>query len=351
MQQLSNKAFIREFKRQHFGVPPRPFCWVLGSGASKSSNIPMGRELADKWIQEMYDNVVHPKPPPSIKDWANNVLKKEIPHFDYDRRANFYPYVYRERFKFHPEHGFGYLQDTMANAKPRVGYKILAQIMSKPNSHNVAITTNFDNLIEYSISQYTKEAAFVCGHELLAPYVIENIHRPTVAKIHRDLFLAPMSRPEQISRLAQEWEVPLKKIFSDYTPIVIGYGESGGSLMQFLEELPIIKGGIYWCYVEEEPGKLPAEEVQTVVRRHRGCFVPILGFDELMLQLFDAMKLTSTHQIVLDRTKELIESYHKDFSEEKARILSMEHADMSETVESTILSIKSAMSRLAEDGL
>jgi hypothetical protein len=326
MPPLSNKAFIREFIAQNSGANQRPFCWILGSGASSASGIPLGRELAQRWLQEIYDNQIHSRPKPDLKEWANRNLKPRIPSFDFDRASNFYPELYRERFAKHREQGFIYLQDLMMKAKPSLGYKVLAQIMSsKPCRHNVAITTNFDNLIAGAISQYTEDVPFVCGHEYLARYIIENLHRPLVAQIHRNLFLAPKSNPDEIEYLAEDWKLPLSIIFERFTPIVIGFGDSGGSggsLMKFLEELRVITGGIYWCYVEDESGGLPAKEIQSIVERHGGHFVPILGFDELMFQLWDAMKLTSIHVELQKRSEVLVANYRNAFTETAAKVLS-----------------------------
>ena len=94
-----------------------------------------------------------------------------------------------------------------------------------------------------------------------------------------------MNDPEEIFELARQWKAPLNKLFKRYTPIVIGFGDTGGgggSLKRFLEGLKSLPGGIYWCYVEESPGVPPSKEVESIVKRLNGCLVPIKGFDEIM---------------------------------------------------------------------
>ena len=47
--------------------------------------------------------------------------------------------------------------------------------------------------------------------------------------------------------------------------------------MDFLKETECLSG-LYWCYRHDEP----PEEIQKVVERHSGYFIPIEGFDEMM---------------------------------------------------------------------
>ena len=58
---------------------------------------------------------------------------------------------------------------------------------------------------------------------------------------------------------------------------MIGYAGGDHSLMDFLKETECLSG-LYWCYRHDEP----PEEIQKVVERHGGYFIPIEGFDEMM---------------------------------------------------------------------
>jgi tetratricopeptide (TPR) repeat protein len=177
----------------------------------------------------------------------------------------------------------------MQGAEPSYGYSVLAQIMSS-KQHKVAVTTNFDNLVADAISTYTHDYPLVCGHESLTGFIRPNLKRPVIAKIHRDLLLNPKSEPEEIEKLPPQWEEALQVIFDNNTPIVIGYGGNDGSLMGFFKRIKPIKGGIFWCY---RVGKEPDQKIQEIVKHHQGRLVPILGFDELMLQLWEKLQLPS----------------------------------------------------------
>src|SRR5262245_33102856 len=235
-QKITIHGFLDEFQWRHEKMKDRPFCWVLGSGASIQSGIPTGRALATQWLEEVhrledFDNL-------SVEEWAT-AAKLGIPGFQYSRAANFYPWIYHRRFRDYKEQGYAFLENAMDHAEPSFGYSVLAQIMAT-TSHKVAVTTNFDNLIADALSIYTRTFPLVCGHESLTGYIRPHLRRPLIAKIHRDLLLAPLSNPEEIAKLPGEWEAALAKIFDRFTPIVIGYGGNDGSLMGFLKTVPTI---------------------------------------------------------------------------------------------------------------
>lgn len=279
-------GFLSEFAQRHRQVADRPFCWVLGSGASVQSGIPTGGALARQWLEELHDLEDFERQP--IESWAT-AEALEIPGFELARAPGFYPFIYQRRFRDYKEQGYAFLENVMDRAEPSFGYSVLAQIMAS-TAHKVAVTTNFDNLVADALSIYTRTFPLVCGHESLTGYIRANLRRPLVAKIHRDLLLAPLSNPEEIAKLPAEWVTALTRILERFTPIVIGYGGNDGSLMGFLKTLPPIEGGIFWCYRD---GDGVDAAVHAVVERHRGRLVPIAGFDELMLQLQEKLQLPS----------------------------------------------------------
>src|ERR1051325_77940 len=60
--------------------------------------------------------------------------------------------------------------------------------------------------------------------------------------------------------------------------------------MDFRKAREPIKGGIFWCY---RVGSEPTAEVHDVTEQHHGRLVPIAGFDEVMLLLWEKLKLES----------------------------------------------------------
>jgi tetratricopeptide (TPR) repeat protein len=283
-QKITIHGFLNEFKRRHEQMTDRPFCWILGSGASIQSGIPSGKDLALQWLSELHQREDFNSLP--IDEWATPE-NLDIPDFEYSRADNFYPWIYQRRFRDYKEQGYVFLERTMDHAEPSFGYSVLAQLMAQ-TSHNVAVTTNFDNLIADALSIYTRTFPVVCGHESLAGYIRPNLRRPLVAKVHRDLLHAPLTFPDEIARLPGQWATALRRIFDRFTPIVIGYGGNDSSLMWFLKTLVPIEGGIFWCYQE---GSKVDPKILEVVDQHHGLLVPIAGFDELMLQLQEKLQL------------------------------------------------------------
>lgn len=144
-------------------MPDRPFCWILGSGASFQSGIPTGSALVLQWLKELHE--MEDLGGRSLKKWATP-HNLGIKNFDFDRAAHFYPWVYWRRYRKFREEGYAFLENAMETAEPSYGYSVLAQIMANTR-HKVAITTNFDNLVADALAIYTRALPLVCGHESL----------------------------------------------------------------------------------------------------------------------------------------------------------------------------------------
>jgi tetratricopeptide (TPR) repeat protein len=284
---ISLNGFIARFNEQSNLRKNRPFCFILGAGASVSSEIPSGEKLATTWLDTLYHEAVDPKLP--VEEWATEA-SLGIKGFKYEERASFYSQLYEKRFGKDPEGGYAFLEDAMSQKSPRVGYSILAYILSE-TQHKVVITTNFDNLVADALSIYTETFPLVLGDQSLARYASVDVRRPLIAKIHGALGFAMRNSSDEVGELPEEWITPIKQIFAKYTPIVIGYDGNDGGLMGLLKKMP--KGSInaiYWCkrWTDSSTPELlnglkPA--ICDILRKHNGTVVPILGFDEMMLLL------------------------------------------------------------------
>jgi protein O-mannosyl-transferase len=261
------------------------FVWILGAGASYPSGIPLGSELVDNWLKELYLRVGTDKP---LDVWAtpDNL---NIPGVTYQKRATFYPMVYQSRFRDHPDEGYAYLESVMSGKDPSPGYSILATTLAHtPSRHNAVVTTNFDNLVADAIGIYTDTFPFVCGHESLVGFVHAETRRPLICKIHRDLLLAPQNDPRGLKRLHDAWGGALRSLFQHYTPLVIGYGGNDDTLMDLMESLQPedIKGRMIWCYYDE-----PSTRIKDLVAGQNGALVRVPDFDSLMVLLGEKMEI------------------------------------------------------------
>jgi protein O-mannosyl-transferase len=304
---ITNQGFLDEFKRQHLQMSDRSFCFILGAGASVQSGIPAGAELVKQWLQELHVREDFRRL--TLDEWANSE-NLDIDNFDYQNAASSYTKVFKRRFQHDPDTGYAFLEFAMNNKEPSYGYIVLAQILAYTR-HKVVITTNFDNLVADALSIYTRTFPLICGHESLTGFVRPQLRRPLVAKIHRDLLLEPINTPEGTAILAPGWVKALTDLLQYYTPVVIGYGGNDGSLMNFLTSLEKpIKGGIFWCHFAD---RKPDEKICETVDKHHGKLVPIVGFDEIMLQLQQRLGLPDLSADIESRTKDRLTAYRKQF--------------------------------------
>src|SRR5208282_1498266 len=165
----------------HHDMQDRAFAFVLGAGASKSSGIPTGAELVDRWLQELHTRLVLDGKKDPLANWAT-AENLAIEGFELSRAATFYPQVYSRRFGDDPEEGFAELERIMEAKEPSFGYSVLARILAETR-HQVVITTNFDDLVTDALFIYTNRRPLVCGHESLAEFIRPRMRRPVIAKI------------------------------------------------------------------------------------------------------------------------------------------------------------------------
>jgi protein O-mannosyl-transferase len=290
---LKLSAFLDHFVRDE--REDRRFCFITGSGASKESGIRTGAELVQVWTQEIKERY-------GDEDTAKWMQDNGI---HADDLASHYSKIYDKRFEIRPKDGFDFLEREMAGAEPSCGYSVLVQILVKTN-HNVVITVNFDSMVEDAMFTYTDKRPLVCGHESLAGFIRPTITRPLIAKIHRDIFLAPKSSSAETSCLPVDWVKALTNIFKIYTPLVIGYGGNDGSLMGFLENAEI-EGGMFWCYRAGDG--LPVEKIKSLVTKHNGWLIPIDGFDDMMIRLNDKLGYPPLGGKIIEIAQQKAKSY------------------------------------------
>ena len=65
---ITEAGFLNEFLSRHTQRPDRPFCFILGAGASRASGIPTGGEMAQAWLRELH--ALENLDGLSLADWA-----------------------------------------------------------------------------------------------------------------------------------------------------------------------------------------------------------------------------------------------------------------------------------------
>jgi len=302
IQSISTKDFVYILK-DYFYNKQTKLCFVLGSGASVKSGIPDGRTLSKKWLDQMIEEKWD-----GIKKW---MIENKI---DPNNTGEHYSTIYDKRFFSRPGIGESQIYEVMKQAEPSFGYSIIAQLITHNefSQHRFIVTTNFDTLSEDALFIYTKQKPFVCGHESLTTFIVPSPPNPVVAKIHRDLRLAPLSNAKSTSELNLKWIDALDVIFDRQTiPVIIGYGGNDGSLMDYFSNLNPLRT-MFWClYKDEKPG----DRVVKVVNRHAGKFVKTDGFDSLMLSVKRILELPDLKDYLSEISTNRIKNYTAEIQE------------------------------------
>lgn len=239
--------------------------------------------------------------------------------------------------RFYPDYqeGYAYLERELEKGNPSLGHHVLAKILAG-EMHNLAITTNFDSLIEDALFIYTNKHPLVVGHESLTEFINLNIRRPIVAKIHRSLYFHPFNRQQETDGLAAGWQETLRNAFMVYTPVVVGYSGGDRSLMRFLQDDSIKMNGLYWCYWDQEK---PSKEIMELVKKKNGCLVPIESFDQMMFMIARQLGYESPEEEMQKVTQARIERYNEQYDgfakriREKAELENSSHGTINETVQ------------------
>ncbi|MBS7416341.1 hypothetical protein [Pseudomonas syringae] len=291
---------LDDLSRIHSSMRDRQFAFILGAGASVSSGIPTGQQLAERWLKDLH--LRECLDGRSMDEWLRTSGLGDV-NLKLDNAAEYYPQIFERRFEGDSEAGYAELEVAMDGKSPSLGYSLLAEIIQHTR-HKVVVTTNFDNLVADALAMHAHRSPLVIAHESLAGFVRPHMRRPLVAKIHRDLYLNPFNDTTTVSTIELGWKVALKKLFQFFTPIVVGYGGNDGSLMNLLLDLDPgdIAGRIVWCY---RTGSKPPEKALNVLKKHKGILVEVSGFDHFMLRL--AAKLVTDFDVaaIAERTAQL----------------------------------------------
>ena len=300
VQEWTLDGVLDELANINRSMSDRQFAFILGAGASFTSNIPTGKALAERWLRDLHLRECIDSS--SLEDWVAKPALG-IDGLTFSTAAEHYPHIFERRFRGDREAGYAELESAMEGKTPSLGYSLLAEIIQHTR-HKVVVTTNFDNLVADALAMHAHQSPLVVAHESLAGFVRPQLRRPLVAKIHRDLFLNPKNDQAGVSTMEEGWTIALRKLFQYFTPIVVGYGGNDGSLMGLLDSLNEgdIAGRMVWCYREGSPPPAPAKRV---LHKHQGIQVKIPGFDEFMLRL--AAKLVDKFDVaaVAERTARL----------------------------------------------
>ena len=319
--EINLNQFLQIFKDQaNNNLSTNKYCFLLGAGASVSSDIPSGGSLAKKWFNEI-KNILDEQ---QLKVWK---YEKKIDEKDL---ASSYSSIYEKRFEVNKAEGYFEIQRNLENKEPSIGYAYLGKILAE-SKHKFVITTNFDSLIEDSLFLYTNSKPLVCGHESLASYIDTHTNRPTIVKIHRDVLLEPFSEKDTIDELKKQWKEALKPLVSNFHLVVIGYAGNDGSLMDYLSDIEDRKN-IYWC---KRKSSSINEKINDLLSDN-DFIVNIEGFDSLMIEIKSSLNINN---IKTSDIKNLAEKRINKFEEQEKKFankLNEDDSEVTDAIKSTL---------------
>ncbi len=311
------------------GSYPRKFCFFLGAGASKRSEIKTGQELVQIWDKKL-----------EVRNKEEHQKWKAEWGITEENKAQFYSQFYERMYHRCPRDGYNFLEKMMNQARPSVGYAMLTHILTKtPNK--VVVTTNFDHLVENTIARDTGVIPLVVGHEALTHYVETPIGRPTILKIHRDLLFNPKSTEGELNELPKNWQEALGRVFTEYHPVFIGYAGNDRSVMKFLQEnKEEFASGVwkfpYWLVYDEK--KDFTDTVREFLENANGYLVPDGDFDRVMCLLSNEFgyKLPSKEETIQNaqaRYDALVSDFNKYIAPPKSMAEEKPDAEAAPTAE------------------
>jgi tetratricopeptide (TPR) repeat protein len=290
MRILSGGEFARRLSSDAEGLDTR-YAFFLGAGCSASCGIPTAASLVvERWLPRLREFAA---PEGDGRAWIDPI----IPKWDPDNPAASYGDV-MERLFFQPEQRQREIELLCDGKYPGFGYAVLAALMARDDgAFNVALTTNFDDLLTDALYLFTSARPLVIHHETLASFIRPTRRRPLVVKLHGDNRLSPLNTDGETERLKQQLQQHVPSLLHDGGLIIIGYGgndEGIASLFKSLapEALPL---GVYWVSKHE-----PGDALRTWLDERGASWVQEADFDETMLLLRDAFELPHPTEAWID---------------------------------------------------
>ena len=303
MKVIDANTFVNSFKIK----PDKSVSFLLGAGASVSSNIPSGGQMVWDFKRTLYctDNNIRTS---LYGDLSKENVQKEIQSY-FDGRGG-YPELWSpEEYSFYFEKCYPsrsdreyYIRNKVRDIKPSLGYLCMGELIVNGKIDLVS-TTNFDDLVQagvhsinsgFSIKTISSAVNNSVGFAL-------NEGFPNIIKLHGDYLFDKLKNTESElqkleDKIADIWKTSIRQ----NGLIVIGYAGNDNSVMSVLEGLineDGIKKGVYWCKPRGSNLSIRAckfmENACNV--NEQSAVVEIDGFDDLMYSLYLAMNLENSN--------------------------------------------------------
>ena len=287
--ELELDAFIRSL-----GINRNtPHSFLLGAGASISSEIPSAERCIWEWKQKIF-LTNNPGLEQQFSELSLSSVRVKIQQW-LDRRGNYPALDSPDEYGFYIEECFpiqgdrkAYFQEKVRNSKPHIGYQLLC-LLAQQDFVRAVWTTNFDGLVARSAANFplTTIEVGIDSQERL-PRVPQKGELLCVS-LHGDYRYDYLKNTaSEIQNLEAGLSRSLKDHLIDIPLIVIGYSGRDASIMEELKDSYTNPGtgSLYWCGYAQEPRDSVVDLIESARKAGRQAYyVPSQGFYDLLVRL------------------------------------------------------------------
>jgi Tfp pilus assembly protein PilF len=287
------------------------YAFFIGAGCSISSGIPGAASLVkERWIPDL-QRIIDPSSDSEPLVWADEYFGIDVSQITPD----IYGRIMAERFQT-PQLRQDEIENLCAYARPKFGYATLAQLMSSHGGRfNVAISTNFDDLLIDSLYLFADVHPRIIHHSALSAYVRPSTERTMVVKLHGHHQFSALNLPLETATLDQDLTATVQSLLHDRGLIFVGYSGSDVGVRRLLEDLPqtALPYGVFWV-----SGSEPKGDIRNWLANRNAIWVHHHGFDELMVHVRSEFRFESPNR---KRVIGMFDVVEQDYLELRSRLL------------------------------
>lgn len=302
MRTIDTKTFVNSFKVK----PNKCMSFLLGAGASVSSNIPSGGQMVWDFKRNLYC-AAHNLRTSAYGDLSKECVQKEIQaYFDgqdgYPElwSAQEYSFYFEKCYPIRRDREY-YIQSKVRDVKPALGYLCMGELLINGKIDLVS-TTNFDELIHAGIHAINSGISIKTISSAISDSVGFSLNEgfPNIIKLHGDYLYDELKNTETELqslevKIAEIWKLAIQ----ENGLIVVGYAGNDNSVMTVLEKLVEaggVKKGVYWCKTKgAELGPRASEFMKMACdKNEQSAVVEIDDFDSLMYSLYLTLNLENS---------------------------------------------------------
>lgn len=326
--------------------------FFLGSGASKSSGIPIGQEVVWRLKRDIFCSETGS---PRNIDLESRKEQQRIQKYLNEKgiypsagEYNEYAWYFNEAFGDDEKSTEIFIKELMKDSLPSIGYKYLGAILLSDFT-NTVWTTNFDTLVQSGIN-------CVEPNNNLITYSIENPpdfkqlqkeEYPCVCKLHGDFrYGQTKNTTSQVKSLSSKLEDNFIKELNEKGLVVVGYSGSDDSIMTALNknmgDPSFLSNGIYWLKIinTEIPSRVEQLLKNAIKNGKKAYVIDIKNFDSFFENLYNQLGINN--KAIENLKKEAIVSINTNsylFKEKKHTEKIIDVSEIKETLENEIKNI------------